>query len=203
MGLPAKRSNDHYSYQDYLSWPDNERWEIIEGMAYAKEGGIQAMSPAPSRRHQAVQGALFFQIYAFLRGQTCQVYTAPLDVCLRLSEQAEETTVVQPDILVICDPHKLTERGCQGSPDWIIEVVSPGSAAMDYVKKLNLYERFGVKEYWVVHPHEETIMVFVLNTEGKYGRPQTYVAENQVGVSLFEQALVIDFATIFAEIAGT
>ncbi|MGE3725530.1 MAG: Uma2 family endonuclease [Candidatus Sericytochromatia bacterium] len=202
MGLPATRSNACYTYQDYLSWPDSERWEIIEGTAYVKEGGLQAMSPAPSRRHQAVQGALFFQIYAFLRGQRCQVYTAPLDVCLKLSAQAEETTVVQPDILVVCDPLKLTDRGCQGSPDWIIEVVSPGSAAMDYVKKLNLYERFGVKEYWVVHPHEETIMVFVLNAEGKYQRPQTYTSDSQVGVTLFKQALVIDFATIFGEAAG-
>lgn len=200
MVLPTTRGDQSYSYRDYLNWPPEERWELIEGIAYAKEGGEQAMSPAPSRLHQGIQGAVFFQIYAFLRHQPCRVYAAPFDV--RLSDAADDkagASVVQPDISVICDAGKLTDQGCMGSPDWIIEIVSPGSASLDYVKKLNLYERYGVREYWVVHPFDETIMVFVLNQNHRYDRPQTYAADARIAVQIFEQKLVIDFAQAFAE----
>lgn len=198
MSLPATRSEQRYTWADYLSWPDSERWELLEGIAYAKEGGTQTLSAAPSRLHQAVQGALFFQIYAFLRNQPCKVYTAPIDVRLT-APSTEGDTVVQPDILVICDAQKLTAQGCLGSPDWIIEIVSPGSAAMDYVKKLNLYEKHGVREYWVVHPFDETIMVFRLGQNGRYERPETYGADACVIAGLFVGRLVIDFASVYTE----
>jgi len=150
---PAQQTQaQRFTYADYCQWPEDERWELIEGVAYA-------MAPAPTRPHQGVAGEIFRQIANFLEGKPCQVYFAPFDVRLpEPSEADEETeTVVQPDILVVCDEKKLDDRGCKGAPDWIIEVLSPSTASRDHVEKKALYEKHGVREYWLVHPTDRIL----------------------------------------------
>jgi len=136
-----------FTYADYCTWPEEERWELIDGEAYA-------MAPAPARVHQDVVVAIAARIYGALGGTACRVYIAPFDVRLPDRDEADEvvTTVVQLDIAVICDPAKLDDKGCRGAPDWIIEVLSPATAAKDQIQKRALYERHGVREYWLVHP---------------------------------------------------
>lgn len=117
MGYPRRKLDRKYTYGEYLHWPDEERWEIIEGVAYS-------MSPAPSRRNQKVLLALLNEFYNYLKGKNCEVYGAPFDVRLPEGDEREEEikTVVRPDIAVICDKSKLDDRGCRGSPDLIVEV---------------------------------------------------------------------------------
>lgn len=119
----------YYTYRDYYTWPIDERWELIDGKAYN-------MSPAPTRRHQEVAGELFRQTANFLQNHPCQIYAAPFDVRLPRGGEADDLidTVVQPDLSVICDSEKLDKAGCRGAPDWIIEVLSPATAAKDQVK---------------------------------------------------------------------
>jgi Uma2 family endonuclease len=107
-------------------------------------------------------------------------------------------TVVQPDIAVICDKAKLDEKGCKGSPDLIVEIVSPSSAAHDYIKKLDLYEKRGIKEYWIMHPLDKLVTVYKLTDGGKYGRPEIYAEEDLVKVGIFPD-LAVDLKEIFAE----
>lgn len=171
MALPAPKYEELYTYADYLSWPEEERWELLEGIPYN-------MSPAPFRKHQSIAGELFRQIANFLHDKACEVYSALFDVRLlpeasqdelRKADDDDLTTVVQPDISVICDADKLDERGCLGTPDMIIEVLSPSTAAKDQIQKLALYEKCGVKEYWIVHPTDKIVTVRLLNEYGKYG----------------------------------
>lgn len=158
------------------------------------------MTPAPSRAHQGILGALFSSFYIYLEGKSCEVYVAPFDVRLPEINQSEMdgTTVVQPDLTVICDPSKLDDKGCLGSPDLVVEVISPSTAAHDYIEKLALYERWQVTEYWIVHPTDQTVMVFQLNDRREYGRPRIYARDHQVPVSLFPD-LVIDLTKVFKD----
>ncbi|MBI5583091.1 MAG: Uma2 family endonuclease [Deltaproteobacteria bacterium] len=192
MASPAEK-NRKFTYQDYLGWDDNERWELIDGEVYN-------MTPAPSRAHQEILGALFNTFYNYLSDRSCKVYVAPFDVRLPESDQTEMDVinVVQPDLTVVCDPSKLDEKGCQGSPDLIVEIISPSTAAHDYIKKLALYERRQVPEYWVVHPVDKTVMVFLLTDNREYGKPRIYAGEDPVPVTLFPD-LVIELKKIFAE----
>ncbi len=164
MGLPLRDQHLH-TYGEYLTWPDEPRYELIDGRAYA-------MAPAPSRRHQEIVGELFRQVANALSGHPCRVYIAPFDVRLPRGAQADDdvNTVVQPDIAVFCDRSRLDERGARGAPDWIIEVLSPGTASHDQLLKRDLYERHGVAEYWLVHPHDRLITVYRLH-DGAYGKP--------------------------------
>jgi len=194
MALPKTQSEERYTYADYLTWPDDERWELIDGVPCA-------MSPAPGFKHQKFSGALFNQFYSFLKGKPCEVLHAPFDV--RLSEQQGAAdnyidTVVQPDILVVCDKSKLDERGCHGPPDLIIEILSPSTSANDLKTKFELYQRHGVKEYWIVHPNDQTVMVFKLGQDGIYGRADMYVAADFIAVPLLGD-LIIDLKEVFAE----
>ena len=155
MGTLASRERERFSYADYCKWTDDERWELIDGVEYD-------MSPAPSRIHQKLSGELFVRIYNVLKDRQCEVYAAPFDV--RLPDYAEASdkeifTVVQPDIVVVCDASKLDERGCMGAPDLVIEILSPYTAAKDMKIKRDLYEQHGVREYWLVHPTDKTFMV--------------------------------------------
>lgn len=164
MGLP-QRDLEFHTYAEYAAWPDDVRYELIDGIAYA-------MGPAPARRHQEVAGELFRQIADALEGSPCRPYIAPFDVRLPRADEADGkiATVVQPDISVICDKAKLDERGCRGAPDWIVEVLSPGSAGHDQVVKRELYERVGVREYWLVHPIDKVVTIYLL-VAGAYGKP--------------------------------
>jgi len=151
------------------------------------------MSPAPSRKHQEISGVLFNNFFNYLGGKECKVYTAPFDV--RLPDAADEvdddiTTIVQPDILITCDQSKLDERGMKGAPDLIVEITSPYTAHHDLKEKFNLYEKHQVKEYWIVFPHEETVLVYKIGSDKKYGRPESYAGE---GSSIIAMLFISEF----------
>ncbi len=167
MGL-ALRKEKHYTYADYLTWPDDARYELIDGEAFL-------MAPAPLIEHQEVAGDVYHQLRNQLDGKPCRPYIAPVDVRLPRADEADAAidTVVQPDVLVVCDPAKIDRRGVRGAPDWLLEVLSPSTAAHDQIAKRRTYERAGVREYWLVHPSDRTLTVYVLDN-GQYGRPEIY-----------------------------
>jgi Uma2 family endonuclease len=167
MESTAKNLQQKFSYADYLNWPQGERFELIDGIAYD-------MSPAPGTVHQTVSGELFGIIWQFLKNKKCRVFSAPFDVRLpemKKATDAETFTVVQPDITVICDENKIDERGCKGAPDVVIEILSQSSAYRDETEKLLLYEKHGVKEYWIVNPDAKYVMIY-RNNEKKFEKPE-------------------------------
>lgn len=169
--LDPIHSRPHFTYGDYRRWAGDERWELIGGEALA-------MSPSPSRRHQDLLVGLLTRIAAALGDSDCRVYPAPFDVRLPGPGESGDaiTTVVQPDLSVVCDPSKLDDAGCVGAPDWVIEILSPATAARDRVQKRELYEQQGVTEYWVGDPEEETVTVY--RRRGKkpkhFSEPEVY-----------------------------
>lgn len=189
MGL-ALRKEKHYTYADYLTWPDDARYELIDGEAFL-------MAPAPLIEHQEVAGEVFRQLANQLDGKPCRPYIAPVDVRLPRKEETDDAidTVVQPDVLVVCDPSKIDRRGVRGAPDWLLEVLSPSTAAHDQIAKRRTYERAGVREYWLVHPGDRTLTVYVLDN-GQYGRPDIYELKDETpigvlpGVSIAWDALI-------------
>ncbi|MBV5340706.1 MAG: Uma2 family endonuclease [Deltaproteobacteria bacterium] len=190
---PMFKEQERFTYADYLSWPDDERWELINGVPYS-------MSPAPNRMHQKVSAALFNQLYNHLKGKSCETYSAPFDVRLTGTSDApddETDTVVQPDIVVICDPDKLDDKGCKGAPDLIVEILSPSTAEHDLKDKFYLYQKVGVREYWIVNQTDKTLMIFKLNAAGEYGRPEMYGSHDIVAVPLLGE-LEVDLAEVFA-----
>lgn len=190
MSLPLERNK--YNYGAYLQWPEGERVEIIDGRVYA-------MSPAPARIHQEVLLRIGTEFSMFLRGKSCKAYIAPFDVRLpKGNESDEETdTVVQPDLSVICDPSKLDDRGARGAPDLIIEVISPGSLKYDLTVKKRLYERVGVKEYWMVYPLERIIMIYKLDeAAGHYDDGEAYDKKAMAPVGIFPE-LELDLSQVF------
>lgn len=179
-----------YTYKDYLAYDEGERIEIIEGE-------IINMSLAPSRIHQEIIMEISYKIRQYIENHTgpCKVYPAPFDVILKNDDEdvLNSRNIVQPDISVICDKSKLTDNGCTGSPDMIVEVVSPNNPSTDYVKKLNLYENYKVKEYWIVNPIKKNIYVYTLGDSG-YDSPMYYTFNDKVKVNIYEN-LQIDFST--------
>ena len=161
--------NKRYTYSDYLTWQFTEMVELIKGKIYK-------MSPAPANRHQAISGKLHGEFYAYLKKKPCQLRHAPFDVRLtQLKENQKITTVVQPDLCVICDPSKLDERGCIGAPDFIIEILSPSTSYKDTHEKFSIYEETGVKEYWIVDASNSLLDIFVLENnkyafKAKFGK---------------------------------
>ncbi len=193
MALPQLKKDTKFTYGDYANWPEDERWELIEGYAYN-------MSPAPSRRHQQISRDLGVQIVNFLADKSCEVYFAPFDVRLPEADEPDEDieTVVQPDMVVVCDKSKLDEKGCRGAPDLIIEILSPFTAPKDMKIKLALYEKHGVKEYWVVHPIDNIVMVFKLGKNKKYGKPEVYTEEDKIKTTILD-GLEIELKKVFQE----
>jgi Uma2 family endonuclease len=187
-----------YSYADYLTWQLNEAVELIKGR-------IQLMSPAPNVKHQRLSIYLSSRLFYFFENKDCQVFSAPFDVRLYDSTQSllankEITTVVQPDICVICDNSKLDEQGCNGAPDWIIEILSKGNSKKEVKIKHGLYAESGVKEYWLVYPYEEVISQFVLNDDSQqYQLTNNYAGDDMAGSYLFPD-LVIDLPTLFKDV---
>ena len=176
MGIPMQKEDRAFTYADYLSWPAEERWELIDGAAYD-------MSPAPNRRHQGIVGTIFGELYQFLQDKPCNVYVSPFDV--RLSENKDAgkddiINVVQPDVSVFCSEEKLDEAGAVAAPDITVEVLSPYTSVKDQREKLHLYERFGVKEYWIIDPANQTLLVYSLNGSGasSYSKPAVYGPED-------------------------
>ena len=184
-----------YSYGDYLNWTWGEMVELIHGKIYK-------MSPAPSSLHQRISGELFRQIANFLTEKRCQVFSAPFDVRLPSSKSKNDKeifTVVQPDLCVVCDPIKIDKRGCLGAPDWIIEILSKNTSSKDLNEKFDVYEEASVKEYWVVHPEEQTVLVYILDELGKYrGQRKPYARSNMIFSATLPD-LTIDLSTVFPE----
>jgi Uma2 family endonuclease len=186
----AHQHQDRFSYAHYLTWPEEERWEIVDGIAWA-------MSPAPSRIHQDLVGNLFVQIKQQLKDRPCSVYIAPFDVRLAAADAADDEieSVVQPDISIFCDRSKLDDRGAHGAPEWIIEILSPATALRDQTTKRDLYARHGVSEYWLVHPGDRTLTCYRHPTEGRYGVPHIVAAS---GTSQALIGVTIDWDEVFA-----
>ncbi len=155
--------NGSYTYSDYLLWQFEERVELLRGK-------IRQMA-APNRYHQRVSGKIQHFLSIALWKSPCHLYDAPFDVRLtrfNKLKNKEVTTVVQPDLCVICDTQKLDARGCIGAPDLIIEILSPGNSRTEMKDKFELYEEAGVLEYWVVSPVEKNVLVWKLNEAGKF-----------------------------------
>ena len=187
-------NSTHYTYADYLSWMDEQRRELIHGVAYK-------LMSAPSRLHAQISSELLaiFKWFVKKRKGKCKVYHAPFDVRLpKNGETANEQidTVVQPDICVICDESKLDDAGCIGAPDLIVEVQSPSTAKHDLREKFDLYEQSGVKEYWIVYPNDKGLTVYILQETGKYDNGTTYELSGKVPVGIFE-GLEIDLKELF------
>ena len=145
-----------YTFSDYMMWQFSDRVELLRGF-------INKMSPAPNRRHQALSRNLsYLFLKKFKKGTTCEVYFAPFDVRLPVPTAKKDTTVVQPDICIICDKNKLDNQGCNGAPDLIVEIFSPSNAKHDADTKFKLYEESGVKEYWMVEPEQQMVFVYSL-----------------------------------------
>ena len=172
---PVVQKTQRYTYDDYCTWGDDERWELIDGLPYA-------MAPGPTRAHQSISGNIYFQLKQFLRGKPCDVYIAPFD--LRLNADTKDNTVVQPDIMVVCDESKLHDRCCVGAPDMVVEVLSPSSARRDRWLKFEQYRMTGVREYWIVDPDTKTVSVHTLKN-GEY-TANAYSDEDTVPVRVLE-----------------
>lgn len=180
----ALEKGKHYTYKDYLTWPDDVRCEIIDGEVYM-------MTPAPILAHQDVAGEIFRQTANALVGKTCRALIAPLDVRLPRSNEADEDTdiVVQPDVMVVCDPNKLDRRGVRGAPDWVVEVLSPKSASRDQIEKRRIYERHGVSEYWLVHPTDRLLTIYRLQN-GEYGKPDIFELQGSTPVGILPEICI-------------
>lgn len=154
----AQKTKKGFTYADYLTWPDDERWELIDGEAYN-------MSPAPTVKHQKITGNLYILLSSHPEKRAeCFVGIAPTDVVL------SEYNVVQPDVFVVCDEKKITEANIQGAPDLIVEVLSPATALKDKREKKALYEKYGVKEYIIVEPVAQYVERFLFEEGGFYGK---------------------------------
>lgn len=176
MALP-EAEREFYTYADYLSWPAEERWEIIDGAPYG-------MSPAPGRSHQRILFGLARVIAGITDGLPCETYIAPFDVRLpdtpESSADEQVATVVQPDISVFCRKDLLDERGAHGPPELVVEVLSPATSYTDQTVKLALYERHGVREYWIVNPEACYVMVYRLGADGRFAKPDYYRGDEEI-----------------------
>lgn len=191
MRLPATKRERHFTYRDYKAWPEDERWELIEGTAY--------LMAAPNRPHQEVTGEIFNQLKNFLKGRPCRPYIAPFDVLLPEFEGQDDDevdTVVQPDVAVFCNPGKLTYAGATGAPDLAVEVLSPWTMKKDLNEKFRAFERAGVREYWVVEPAHRTLTVYVRFAD-RFGDGTLHQQGVPVASAVIE-GFVLDLAEVFA-----
>lgn len=180
-----------YTYGDYCTWPEDERWEIIDGEAFA-------MTPAPTPLHQELLVDLVAQFRTFLRGKPCRVIPSPVDVLLPKGNEGDEVvkTVVQPDLIVVCDASKIGEKRVRGAPDLAVEIISPSSVSRDVILKRRKYEKAGVREFWLVYPQDRTVMVFLRDADGVFGKPNFYPDNGKIAVSVLP-GLEIDLGLAF------
>lgn len=184
--------DETYSYADYLTWQFQERLELIKGKIFK-------MSPAPSRNHQVILRKLNRFLDRYFEGKSCDLYFAPFDV--RFLDKKKSTTdkniytVVQPDLCVVCDIEKLDDRGCNGSPDLVIEILSPGNSKKEMGIKFDLYEENEVKEYWIVDPTEKSIFIYTLQNT-KYIGLKPCIEGSKITSPLFPE-LDFEIETIF------
>jgi Uma2 family endonuclease len=175
MMVEEPDANLTYNYADYMKWKFEERLELFKGRIF-KMG-------APNTIHQTVLLNLSSEFRSYLKGKTCRVFIAPYDVRLPskgCKKDEEITTVVQPDICIVCEPSKVDERGVCGAPDLVVEILSPGNSKKEIRDKYELYEEAGVKEYWVINPTEQNIFVFFLEQEGKFSSPKVYTGGDKL-----------------------
>ena len=185
MDMP--QLDKRYTYADYVTWPEDVRYELIDGVPYM-------MSPAPGRAHQRLLVELCRQLATFLKGKTCEVYSAPFDV--RLNIDTGDDAVVQPDITVVCDRSKLDDKGCNGAPDMVVEILSKSSLSRDRVLKFNRYLKAGVREYWIVDPDSKTATVNILDNGRYYST--AYDETDNAPVHVLE-GCTIDLKDVFAD----
>ncbi len=171
-GIQEVEEPDHsltYTYADYIQWKFLERLELLRGKI--------VRLAAANTKHQRVAVKLCYEFYGFIRGKTCQVFIPPYDVRLPVKNRKRDdqiTTVVQPDLAIFCDPAKVEERGACGAPDLVVEILSPSNSRYDLKDKYDVYQEAGVKEYWIVDPIKENVLVSVLQAEGKFGPSTTW-----------------------------
>ena len=177
-----------YTYWDYLKWRFEERVELIKGKVFK-------MSPAPGPNHQRISGQLFLSMAGGFSYMGCEIFHAPFDVRLPIPKAGKDTTVVQPDLCIICDKSKIDTRGCDGAPDLVVEILSPGNSRHEMDTKFKLYEESGVKEYWIVYPAERAIFVYTLQG-GRYIGLRPFAEGMQVESPLFPQ-LKVDVSSVF------
>lgn len=187
MAIPQKKQ--HYTYSDYLKWDENKRIELIDGELY--------MQAAPSRTHQEISAQIMRQLTNYLDGKKCKAYAAPFAVRLFAQDENEPDTVVEPDIVVVCDERKLDDQGCKGAPDMIVEILSPSTAKRDRFVKLHLYRRAGVTEYWILDPFEKSVQVYQLE-DSHYNPTGFYTSQDNAKVNVLDGCF-IELARIFPE----
>lgn len=182
--MDAVRQPDYYTIDDIYNLPEGQRAELMDGELY--------MMSTPSRIHQRFIMELSFRIRDYIgrKNGDCEVYPSPFAVFLNVGNDI----YLEPDITVICDKDKLTDEGCQGAPDWIIEIVSPSSMRMDYYVKLFKYRTAGVREYWIVDPEKKRIMVY----DFAHDTVAEYTFADKVKVGIYED-LEIDFSAVSIE----
>lgn len=190
-----KRDAHYHTYADYLIWSDTYGNELVDGVAYVRE------PPSPSRSHQEIVGELLRQVANTLEDKPCRVYAAPFDIRLPKSTEKDDQvdTVVQPDVFIVSDLEKLDERGMRGAPDWLAEVLSPGTARHDQFTKIPAYERAGVREVWLIHPIDLTLTIYLLEA-GSYGRPALHELKGQTKLTAVP-GVVIDWERVLAKLA--
>jgi Uma2 family endonuclease len=193
MADPIRRSDRLFTYADYESWPDDERWELINGIAWN-------MSPAPGRTHQLLAGRLYGAFAAAVAESGCTYYPAPFDVFLPAdpgTPVSDIDTVVQPDLTLVCRDDRVTERGCIGPPDLVVEILSPYTLLKDIDAKRRVYERARVREYWLIDPGNKGLLVYLLRENGTYpGQPSVYQWEGILTTPLLP-SLRLDLEELF------
>ena len=190
-----KRDTHYHTYADYLTWSASHGDEVIDGIAYVRE------PPSPSPSHQGIVLELGRQIANALKGKPWRVYVAPFDIRLPKSTEEDDQvdTVVQPDVFIVCDLQKIDARGMRGAPDWIAEVLSPGTANHDRLRKLPVYERAGVREVWLIDPIERTLALHRLEA-GRYGRATLLELKGQTPLTAVPD-VTIDWDQVLANIS--
>jgi len=181
---------EKFTYADYKAGElkPGERFELINGVAYAMA--------VPNLSHQLIVTTLTTEFHTYLKGKTCKVIPSPFDVRLFYEEDESDGTVVQPDVVVVCDPKKLGEEGCRGAPDLVVEILSPSNTAIEMERKLLLYKEAGVQEYWIVDPKDKHISIYTLK-DGEYTL-QIYSIQDSARPGVVP-GLEIPLSTIFAE----
>jgi Uma2 family endonuclease len=174
-GTSALKAGEKFTLDQWRTWPEGERWELIGGIAYA-------MSPAPRVPHQRLLGKLYTAIASFFNGKPCEPFIAPVDVFLPDGVEDDVDTVVQPDLFVVCDPSKVQDDGVHGAPDFIVEIVSESTAFKDMSDKKELYERAGVREYWIVNPR--TLSIFRYELAGDRFAPAVEIVRGEAAASV-------------------
>lgn len=188
--MMVRKGNENLTYAKYLTMDEDARVEVIDGKIYN-------MYPAPSPMHQSVQAELLTEFNLYCRDKKCKVFPAPIDVCFSNVEIDKLKEWVQPDLVIVCDKSKIRDKRIVGVPDLIVEILSGATARKDKTVKYNLYQKVGVKEYWIVDPSNEFIDVYLLEDD-RYEASGTYFKDDSIPVNIFD-GFSIDLKNVFRE----